>query len=82
MILILGEGLHFDKTQAVKMATPFGGGVARWGTVCGAVVGGAMALGYCFGRGGRIAGPALSRHSVVRRRRKSGRWCAGSRLLS
>jgi C_GCAxxG_C_C family probable redox protein len=34
----------------MKMATPFGGGVARWGTVCGAVVGGAMALGYCFGR--------------------------------
>jgi len=34
----------------MKMATPFGGGVARWGTVCGAVVGGAMGLGFCFGR--------------------------------
>lgn len=32
------------------MATPFGGGLSRWGTVCGAVVGGAMALGFCFGR--------------------------------
>jgi len=32
------------------MATPFGGGVARWGTVCGVVVGAAMALGYGFGR--------------------------------
>ena len=32
------------------MATPFGGGVARWGTVCGTVVGGAMALGFCYGR--------------------------------
>jgi len=31
------------------MATPFGGGLARWGTVCGAVVGGAMAIGYVFG---------------------------------
>jgi len=31
------------------MATPFGGGVARWGTICGAVVGGAMGLGFCFG---------------------------------
>ncbi|MDI6754583.1 MAG: C-GCAxxG-C-C family protein [Thermodesulfobacteriota bacterium] len=49
MIKILGEDLNFDKTQAVKMATPFGGGVARWGTVCGAVVGGAMGLGFCFG---------------------------------
>ena len=49
-ITILGEDLDYDKAQAMKMATPFGGGVARWGTVCGAVVGGAMALGYCFGR--------------------------------
>jgi len=32
------------------MATPFGGGFARWGTVCGAVVGGTMALGFCYGR--------------------------------
>ena len=31
------------------MATPFGGGVARWGTICGAVVGGAMGLGFCYG---------------------------------
>jgi C_GCAxxG_C_C family probable redox protein len=34
----------------MKMATPFGGGVARWGTICGAAVGGAMALGFCYGR--------------------------------
>ena len=54
MITILGEDLNFDKVQAIKMATPFGGGVARWGTICGAVVGGAMGLGFCFGatRGG------------------------------
>lgn len=32
------------------MATPFGGGLSRFGTVCGAVVGGAMAIGFCFGR--------------------------------
>ena len=32
------------------MATPFGGGVARFGTICGALVGGAMALGFCYGR--------------------------------
>lgn len=31
------------------MATPFGGGLARWGTVCGAVVGGAMGIGFVFG---------------------------------
>ena len=34
----------------MKMATPFGGGISRWGAVCGAVVGGAMALGFCYGR--------------------------------
>ena len=50
MIKILGEDLDFDKDQAAKMATPFGGGVARFGTICGALVGGAMALGFCYGR--------------------------------
>ena len=32
------------------MATPFGGGVARFGTICGTLIGGAMALGFCYGR--------------------------------
>jgi C_GCAxxG_C_C family probable redox protein len=50
VIKILGEDLNFDKDQAAKMATPFGGGVARFGTICGALVGGAMALGFCYGR--------------------------------
>jgi len=50
VIKILGEDLGFDKDQAAKMATPFGGGVARFGTICGALVGGAMALGFCYGR--------------------------------
>jgi C_GCAxxG_C_C family probable redox protein len=50
VITILGEDLSYDKSQAMKMATPFGGGISRWGTVCGAVVGGAMALGFCYGR--------------------------------
>ncbi|MBI5969504.1 MAG: C_GCAxxG_C_C family protein [Deltaproteobacteria bacterium] len=49
-VKVLGEELIFDQTQALKMATPFGGGVARWGTVCGAVIGGGMALGLCYGR--------------------------------
>ncbi|MGB9698604.1 MAG: C-GCAxxG-C-C family protein [Thermodesulfobacteriota bacterium] len=49
MLKILGEDLNFNKEQAGKMATPFGGGVARWGTVCGAVVGGAMGIGFVFG---------------------------------
>ena len=32
------------------MATPFGGGVSRFGTICGALAGGCMALGFCYGR--------------------------------
>jgi C_GCAxxG_C_C family probable redox protein len=31
------------------MAVSFGGGIARWGEVCGAVAAGAMALGFAFG---------------------------------
>jgi C_GCAxxG_C_C family probable redox protein len=50
VIRVLGEDLNFDKEQAGKMATPFGGGVSRMGTVCGALVGGSMALGFCYGR--------------------------------
>ena len=50
MITILGEDLGYDKSQAMRMATPFGGGIARWGAVCGAVVGGTMALGFRYGR--------------------------------
>ena len=50
MITILGEDLGYDKSQAMKMATPFGGGISRWGEACGAVIGGAMALGFRYGR--------------------------------
>ena len=50
MITILGEDLNFDKAQVMRIATAFGGGVSRWGTLCGAVSGGVMAIGYCYGR--------------------------------
>ena len=33
-----------------RIATPFGGGIAALQDVCGALVGGTMALGYLFGR--------------------------------
>jgi C_GCAxxG_C_C family probable redox protein len=50
VIKILGEDLNFDRDQVVKMATPFGGGVARWGMICGTLNGGAMVLGFSYGR--------------------------------
>lgn len=41
--------LEIDDETALKLAAPFGGGVARQGEVCGAVTGALMALG--LGRG-------------------------------
>jgi C_GCAxxG_C_C family probable redox protein len=41
--------LGLSETQALKLASPFGGGVARRGLVCGAVSGALMALGLAGG---------------------------------
>jgi C_GCAxxG_C_C family probable redox protein len=38
-----------DKDTALKLASPFGGGVARRGQVCGAVTGALLALGLARG---------------------------------
>lgn len=39
----------FDR-DLIRLANPFGGGIADRSDLCGAVVGGCMALGYFFGR--------------------------------
>lgn len=45
------EALDLQAGEALLMAaTPFGGGIGRAGAVCGALSGGAMALGLVFGR--------------------------------
>ncbi len=41
--------LGMDESLMLKMASPFGGGVARRGQVCGALTGGLMALGLARG---------------------------------
>ncbi len=41
--------LGLDESSMLKMASPFGGGVARRGQVCGTVTGGLMALGLARG---------------------------------
>jgi C_GCAxxG_C_C family probable redox protein len=41
--------LGLEQGQALKLASPFGGGVARRGQVCGAVTGALMALGFVHG---------------------------------
>lgn len=43
--------LDLSEDQACRIATGFGGGVARHGEICGAVSGGVLALSTKFGRG-------------------------------
>ena len=45
----LAESLGFDHSLALKIASPFGGGIGRTGETCGAVSGALMALGLKFG---------------------------------
>lgn len=46
----LCEALVPDCKNVVKVATPFGGGIAGTGHLCGAVTGAVIALGLCKGR--------------------------------
>jgi len=41
--------LGMDEKTAIKIASPFGGGIARQGETCGAVTGALMVLGLKFG---------------------------------
>jgi len=41
--------LGIDESQMLKLASPFGGGVARRGQICGAVTGALMVLGLAQG---------------------------------
>jgi C_GCAxxG_C_C family probable redox protein len=49
VLVAFAPQLGLDEQQALKMASPFGGGVARRGQVCGAVTGALMALGLARG---------------------------------
>lgn len=41
--------LGLDRETAMKISTPFGGGMARMGEICGAVTGAFMAIGLKYG---------------------------------
>ncbi|MFZ5631777.1 MAG: C-GCAxxG-C-C family protein [Bacillota bacterium] len=41
--------LGLDRETAMKIATPFGGGMARLGETCGAVTGALMVIGLKYG---------------------------------
>lgn len=45
----LAEPLGLDQATALKIASPFGGGIGRTGETCGAVTGALMALGLQAG---------------------------------
>lgn len=50
MLLVIEELFDLKADDALKAATAFGGGIGRMGSVCGALLGGAMALGLLYGR--------------------------------
>lgn len=49
----------FDR-DLIRLANPFGGGIAERDDLCGAIVGGCMALGYFFGRRDRQSDQSVS----------------------
>ena len=49
VISVFAEDLEFDEEIALKIASPFGGGMAYRGEVCGAVTGALMVIGLKFG---------------------------------
>ena len=50
VLLSIQEGFGMKNVTAFKSATVFGGGVARSGETCGALIGALMALGLVIGR--------------------------------
>ncbi|MCF8241748.1 MAG: C-GCAxxG-C-C family protein [Melioribacteraceae bacterium] len=49
VLTAFGEELGIAKEKAIRMASPFGGGMAMHGEVCGAVTGALMVIGARFG---------------------------------
>ncbi|HVM71698.1 MAG TPA: C-GCAxxG-C-C family protein [Anaerolineales bacterium] len=49
VFLAFAQTLGLDRETALRLASPFGGGIARQGEVCGAVTGALMALGLARG---------------------------------
>ena len=50
VFMSLAESIGTKSDLIPKIATPFGGGIGRRGSVCGALTGGAMAIGLKVGR--------------------------------
>ena len=50
MLLVIEELFDLHAHDTLKAASAFGGGIGRMGSVCGALLGGAMALSLLYGR--------------------------------
>ena len=50
VLMSLTESIGVRSELIPKIATPFGGGIGRRGSICGAVTGGVIAIGLKFGR--------------------------------
>jgi len=50
VLMSLAEPMAVRSDLIPKIATPFGGGIGRSGSVCGALIGGVMAIGLKVGR--------------------------------
>jgi len=50
VLMSLAESIGVKSELIPKIATPFGGGIGRRGSVCGALTGGIIAIGLKFGR--------------------------------
>jgi C_GCAxxG_C_C family probable redox protein len=50
VLAAFAPGLGLDRTQALRLAQPFGGGMAHLGLTCGAVTGAFLVIGLAHGR--------------------------------
>lgn len=50
VLAAFSESIHLDREAALRIAQPFGGGIAQTGQMCGAVYGALMVIGMKYGR--------------------------------
>ncbi len=67
VLATLGQQRGLDKDTAIKVAQAFGGGVARTGSLCGALGGGLMALGLsCSASSGADSAAKAKAYDIAR----------------
>ena len=67
---VFAEGLGVDERTMFKIASGFGGGIARGGDICGAVTGAIMALGLKYFEGNDIQKSKAEVYRIVKEFKK------------